>query len=80
MLLSKVIFTFNSNQFIADCDKRFKLKPRYDFVFDYFGGRDIDRDFFKVSNIIFSQGDLDPWRVGGVYRPVTGWTSLSLVI
>ena len=38
---------------------------------DYFGGRNPARDFMKSSNIIFSNGSLDPWQAGGVVEHVS---------
>lgn len=35
-------------------------------MFSYFGGKNPVKDFKKLSNVIFSNGDLDPWHAGGV--------------
>jgi hypothetical protein len=40
--------------------------PKYDWALDYFGGRNPGLDFASSSNIIFSNGNLDPWHAGGV--------------
>ena len=42
------------------------MTPQYDWALDYFGGRDVTKDFASSSNIIFSNGNLDPWHAGGV--------------
>ena len=35
-------------------------------MFNYYGGLNPKKDFAKASNIIFSNGELDPWHAGGV--------------
>jgi len=47
------------------------LTPQWDWVLDTFGGRNIDKDFLAVTNIVFSNGELDPWREGGLNKNVT---------
>jgi hypothetical protein len=44
----------------------YNLTPRFDWMIDNFGGRDPDIDFASYSNIIFSNGELDPWTVFGL--------------
>jgi hypothetical protein len=46
------------------------MSPRYDWALDYFGGRNVHEDWAQTSNIIFSNGDLDPWHAGGVLEDV----------
>jgi len=52
------------------CMKEYGLTPQYDFALDFFGGRDVNLDWSHYSNIIFSNGDLDPWHAGGVKEDV----------
>lgn len=35
-------------------------------ILDYYGGWIPRRDFKDATNIIFSNGSLDPWHIGGV--------------
>lgn len=57
------------------------MTPRTDFILDYFGGRSANRDFLHTSNIIFSNGALDPWMPGGVIHNATaGWSSIAIYI
>ena len=48
------------------------MTPRYDWVWQYLGGKDIQHDFQSISNIIFSNGELDPWRAGGLNDKIKG--------
>ena len=58
----------------AYCRAAFGEMPQYSWALDYFGGHVPKRDFMKSSNIIFSNGSLDPWHAGGVLEPVSDET------
>jgi len=46
------------------------MTPQYNWALDYFGGRNPAKDFASSSNIIFSNGDLDPWHAGGILEDI----------
>ncbi|XP_030633269.1 lysosomal Pro-X carboxypeptidase [Chanos chanos] len=48
--------------FSDECYSMFGVRPREDWVETVYGGKNIS----SHSNIIFSNGDLDPWTSGGV--------------
>jgi len=62
--------TWDEKENSAYCDKTYGELPQYDWVFDYFGGLVPKRDFAKASNIVFSNGELDPWQAGGVTEKI----------
>lgn len=62
---------FNASQRIQECQDLYKITPQYNWALDYFGGRKPSIDFKNVHNIIFSNGELDPWGVGGVIANLT---------
>jgi lysosomal Pro-X carboxypeptidase len=47
------------------------MTPKYDWALDFFGGRNPSKDFMGASNIVFANGDLDPWHAGGITTNVT---------
>ncbi|XP_077986758.1 dipeptidyl peptidase 2-like [Glandiceps talaboti] len=49
------------------CKKKWNIVPRNDWVNVQFWGKDIS----SASNIVFSNGNLDPWRRGGVNASVS---------
>ena len=61
------------------CKAMYGELPQYNWALDYFGGRKPEKDFMKASNIIFSNGELDPWHAGGVLKNVSDRT-LSIFI
>lgn len=69
---------WNPDQVASDC-AQLGLKPQFNFILDSFGGRNSNLDFMHTSNIIFSNGDLDPWRAGGVL-PGTLKTNPSVTV
>ena len=42
------------------------MTPNYAWALDNFGGYDYKKEFKSYSNIIFSNGERDPWMAGGV--------------
>jgi len=62
---------FDFDEYTAWCQSEFGLTPDYDWALRYFGGFDITKDFLATTNIIFSNGELDPWRAGGLNSNVT---------
>ena len=74
---SQSCFTWNNwdeFQFTQDCKANYDLTPKYDWALDYFGGRDPSKDFKDYTNIVFANGDLDPWHGGGVNKNITANT------
>ncbi|XP_068083135.1 lysosomal Pro-X carboxypeptidase isoform X2 [Anabrus simplex] len=61
-------------QYSDTCYKKWKVRPQPDLAVKIYGGKDIS----TTSNIIFSNGLLDPWSSGGVLRSMS--TSVRAVI
>lgn len=61
---------FNYTAYTEECQANYGLTPKYTWALDYFGGKNYSVDFLSYSNIIFSNGNLDPWRAGGVDKYV----------
>jgi lysosomal Pro-X carboxypeptidase len=71
--------TFDPQAYTAMCQSTYGLTPQYDFALDYFGGRAPRKDFKDTSNIIFSNGDIDPWHSGGVLENVGNSTAIWIL-
>jgi len=71
--------TFDKYTWDQNCQREFGLQPQYDWVFKYFGGTNPGADFDGSSNIIFSNGKLDPWSAGGVLTNVTN-NNIALIV
>ena len=57
------------------------MTPDYSWPLDYFGGYDIEKDFLGATNIVWSNGELDPWRAGGLNKNVSAdGSSIALYI
>ena len=56
---------FDVDGFVESCKPR-GLNPQFNWALDNFGGRNVKKDFYHASNIIFSNGAIDPWISGGV--------------
>lgn len=70
---------FNYTKYSSDCKTKYGLTPDYDWAFRTFGGMDQTLDFADHSNIIFSNGALDPWRAGGVTEFVSMFLPLYTI-
>lgn len=71
--------TFDRYGWINKCQTKFNLNPQFDWALDYFGGRNPGADFEGSSNIIFSNGNIDPWSGGGVLTNVTS-NNIALIV
>lgn len=58
---------WNLQAFSDECNAIFGVRPRADWAGTVYGGKDIA----SQSNIIFSNGGLDPWSAGGVTYNIT---------
>lgn len=59
---------WSEEQYNATCLEKYGITPAYNWAWDTFGGIDVAQDFRQYSNIVFSNGDLDPWYAGGVTK------------
>ena len=67
---------FNLDQFIAGCQDQFNgFTTRPYWVEWQFGGKE-----FLSSNIVFSNGQLDPWRSGGIIANSTKTPSMIAIM
>ncbi|KAF5454284.1 hypothetical protein F2P56_023961 [Juglans regia] len=65
-------YDYNHSSFQEECWKEFKVKPRPRWITTEFGGHDVKTALKKFgSNIIFSNGLLDPWSGGSVLQNVS---------
>ncbi len=58
---------FDYGYAIEDCKRRWGVEPRPYWITITYGGKDIS----DYSNIIFSNGEYDPWKGGGVLKNIT---------
>lgn len=49
------------SSFVQECQAQFGSTPRPDWILNQFGGINATRDFSATTNIVFSNGDRDPW-------------------
>jgi lysosomal Pro-X carboxypeptidase len=59
---------FNEAAWAGYCQSAYQVTPRPDWIPIYYGATNIQ----AASNIIFSNGMLDPWRGGGVQESLSG--------
>lgn len=65
-------YDFNLSAYEEQCWNDFGVKPRPRWITTEFGGHDIKADLERFgSNIIFSNGLLDPWSGGGVLQNIS---------
>ncbi|XP_078078018.1 lysosomal Pro-X carboxypeptidase [Mustelus asterias] len=61
--------------FSDNCKKEWGIRPRPDWITTVYGGKNIN----SHSNIIFSNGGLDPWASGGVTKSISD-TLIAIII
>ncbi|VFV21189.1 lysosomal pro-x [Lynx pardinus] len=59
--------SWNFREYSDDCFKQWGVRPRPAWITTVYGGRNIS----SHSNIVFSNGELDPWSGGGVTKDIT---------
>ncbi|CAJ2635227.1 unnamed protein product [Trifolium pratense] len=65
-------YEYNYSSFEEDCFKNFGVKPRPKWITTEFGGHNIHNALKNFgSNIIFSNGLLDPWSGGSVLQNIS---------
>jgi len=69
---------WDEGELFSFCQRNFDLRPQFDWALDTFGGRNPKSDFRHISNIIFSNGELDPWHTGGVLYTVGDAVVISI--
>ncbi|KAK6237829.1 hypothetical protein QUC31_003298 [Theobroma cacao] len=65
-------YDYDYSAFQEECRRDFQVTPRPRWITTEFGGHDIEHVLkFFGSNIIFSNGLLDPWSGGGVLKNIS---------
>ncbi|CAF2905785.1 unnamed protein product [Rotaria sp. Silwood2] len=62
--------TFDLKAYSDKCYSQFGIRPRSEWIFLEYGGVNV-KDFRYHTNIVFTNGNLDPWSVGGLLAQVT---------
>jgi len=59
---------FDLEAFITSCQQQFGVTPRPNWIITHYGGNLLPSNTTNIvgSNIVFSNGNLDPWHGGGV--------------
>uniref|UniRef100_A0A8C5P4P8 Lysosomal Pro-X carboxypeptidase n=1 Tax=Jaculus jaculus TaxID=51337 RepID=A0A8C5P4P8_JACJA len=60
-------YLWNLKKFSDDCYSQWGVRPRPSWITTMYGGKNIS----SHTNIVFSNGDLDPWSGGGVTKDIT---------
>jgi lysosomal Pro-X carboxypeptidase len=69
---------YNTTWINARCQHKYRTQPRYDWISAAYGGH---RGVKATTNVVFSNGALDPWSSGGVsYNGTTVGAVRSLLI
>ena len=71
---------WDADKFVENCKKYNMLNPQFDWALDTFGGRNPNKDFMHASNIVFTNGDLDPWRAGGLLHDIPGNPNIAVKV
>ncbi|XP_077632324.1 lysosomal Pro-X carboxypeptidase isoform X1 [Crocuta crocuta] len=58
---------WNFKEYSDDCFKQWGVRPRPAWISTVYGGKNIS----SHTNIVFSNGELDPWSGGGVTKDIT---------
>jgi hypothetical protein len=69
-----------ADTFVKNCQLYNGLNPQFDWALDTFGGRNPNKDFMHASNIVFTNGDLDPWRAGGLLHDIPGNDNVTVKV
>ncbi|CAF0897352.1 unnamed protein product [Didymodactylos carnosus] len=60
---------WNFQNYSDDCYKQWQIRPRAEWTYIEYGGKNVTL-LKSHSNIIFTNGNLDPWSSGGVLTPI----------
>ena len=68
--------TYDKTKIQDDCAKKFSFATDWGYVHKFLGGKNYQRSFRNFDKIVFSNGNLDPWRANGV----TDFVSLNIPV
>ncbi|KAF7989870.1 hypothetical protein HCN44_008544 [Aphidius gifuensis] len=66
---------WNFDEYSNDCQKKYNVKPIENLACNTYGCKDLS----TASNIVFSNGLLDPWSSGGVLRNLSSSSSAIII-
>jgi dipeptidyl-peptidase-2 len=55
---------WDSDKYTQECKKTWDADVRPYWAYDYFGGRDFINEINNYTNIVFTNGTMDPWNAG----------------
>ncbi|OAD54503.1 Lysosomal Pro-X carboxypeptidase, partial [Eufriesea mexicana] len=67
--------SWNMDEYSKDCMKQFSVKPQPNIVCKRYGCKDLS----TATNIVFSNGLMDPWSSGGVLRNLSS-SAIAIII